>query len=74
MIDPRYGTNDDYVRLSAAMHKHETRHGLCTRHWGINHWMIKICQQATGSTSLIIIHPNPITREQHNDIHAAKNR
>jgi glycosidase len=42
-IDPRYGTNDDYVRLSAAMHKKDMKLVMdyVTNHWGINHWMIK---------------------------------
>ena len=42
-IDPRYGTNEDYVRLSAEMHKKNMKLVMdyVTNHWGIEHWMIK---------------------------------
>ena len=42
-IDPRYGTNEDYVRLSAEMHKRKMKLVLdyVTNHWGLQHWMIK---------------------------------
>ena len=42
-IDPRYGTNEDYVRLSAALHQKNMKLVMdyVTNHWGINHWMIK---------------------------------
>ena len=42
-VDPRYGTNKDYVRLSAEMHKRGLKliMDYVTNHWGIEHWMIK---------------------------------
>jgi glycosidase len=42
-IDPRYGTNDDYVRLAAEMHKRDMKLVMdyVTNHWGIEHWMMK---------------------------------
>ena len=42
-IDPRYGTNEDYVRLSAELHKRGMKNIMdyVTNHWGIEHWMIK---------------------------------
>ena len=42
-IDPRYGTNEDYVRLSSEMHKRGLKliMDYVTNHWGIEHWMIK---------------------------------
>lgn len=42
-IDPRYGTNEDYVRLSAEIHKRKMKLVLdyVTNHWGLQHWMIK---------------------------------
>lgn len=42
-IDPRYGTNDDYARLSAEMHKRNMKLVMdyVTNHWGITHWMMK---------------------------------
>lgn len=41
-IDPRYGTNEDYVRLSAELHKRGMKNIMdyVTNHWGIEHWMI----------------------------------
>ena len=42
-IDPRYGTNDDYVKLSSELHKRDMKLILdyVTNHWGAEHWMIK---------------------------------
>ncbi|SHF92834.1 Glycosidase [Flavobacterium micromati] len=42
-IDPRYGTNDDYVRLASEMHKRDMKliMDYVANHWGIEHWMIK---------------------------------
>ena len=41
-IDPRYGTNEDYVRLSAEMHKRDMKliMDYVTNHWG-DHWTFK---------------------------------
>ena len=42
-IDPRYGTNEDYVKLSSELHKRDMKLILdyVTNHWGAEHWMIK---------------------------------
>ena len=41
-IDPRYGTNDDYLRLSTELHKRKMKLILdyVTNHWG-DHWTFK---------------------------------
>lgn len=41
-IDPRYGTNDDYLKLSSELHKRDMKLILdyVTNHWG-DHWMVK---------------------------------
>ncbi|MGV3460654.1 MAG: glycoside hydrolase family 13 protein [Flavobacterium sp.] len=42
-IDPRYGTNEDYLRLSSEMKKRGMKLILdyVTNHWGSEHWMYK---------------------------------
>lgn len=42
-IDPRYGTNENYVKLSSEIHKRKMKLVLdyVTNHWGLEHWMIK---------------------------------
>ena len=42
-IDPRYGTNEDYVRLSNELHERGMKNIMdyVTNHWGWRHWMIK---------------------------------
>ena len=42
-IDARYGTNEDYVRLSNEMHKKDLKLVMdyVTNHWGAEHWMFK---------------------------------
>ncbi len=42
-IDPRYGTNEDYLKLSSELHKRNMKLILdyVTNHWGSEHWMIK---------------------------------
>lgn len=42
-IDPRYGTNEDYVRLSAELKKRDMKLVMdyVTNHWGAEHWMYK---------------------------------
>ncbi len=41
-IDPRYGTNEDYLKLSSELHKRDMKLILdyVTNHWG-DHWMVK---------------------------------
>ena len=40
-IDPRYGTNEDYLKLSAELHKRGMKNIMdyVTNHWGWKHWM-----------------------------------
>lgn len=42
-IDPRYGTNEDYARLSAELKKRDMKliMDYVTNHWGAEHWMYK---------------------------------
>jgi neopullulanase len=42
-IDPRYGSNEDYVRLSSQLHQQDMKliMDYVTNHWGAEHWMIK---------------------------------
>ncbi|WGK64103.1 glycoside hydrolase family 13 protein [Croceiramulus getboli] len=42
-IDPRYGSNADYVRLAREMHQRDMKliMDYVTNHWGAEHWMIK---------------------------------
>ncbi|HLF51636.1 glycoside hydrolase family 13 protein [Flavobacterium sp.] len=42
-IDPRYGTNEDYVRLSSELHQRDMKliMDYVTNHWGAEHWMMK---------------------------------
>jgi glycosidase len=42
-VDPRYGTNKDYVRLASEMHKKDMKliMDYVVNHWGIEHWMMK---------------------------------
>jgi len=40
-IDPRYGTNEDYLRLSQELHKNGMKNIMdyVTNHWGWKHWI-----------------------------------
>lgn len=42
-IDPRFGMNDEYVQLSAELHKRDMKliMDYVTNHWGAEHWMMK---------------------------------
>ncbi|MBK0370588.1 glycoside hydrolase family 13 protein [Flavobacterium agrisoli] len=42
-IDPRYGSNADYLRLAQEMHQRNLKliMDYVTNHWGITHWMIQ---------------------------------
>ena len=42
-IDPRYGTNEDYLRLSQELHNRGMKNIMdyVTNHWGWQHWMYK---------------------------------
>ncbi len=41
-IDSRFGTNEDYVRLSSELHKRGMKNIMdyVTNHWGYKHWMM----------------------------------
>lgn len=41
-IDPRFGTNEDYLNLSAELHKRGMKNIMdyVTNHWGYKHWMM----------------------------------
>ena len=42
-IDPRFGTNEDYVRLAEEIHKRDMKLVMdyVTNHWGLTHWMLQ---------------------------------
>ncbi len=42
-IDPRYGTNEEYLKLSAELKKRNMKliKDYVTNHWGAEHWMYK---------------------------------
>lgn len=42
-IDPRYGTNQDFAKLSAELHKRNMKHimDFVPNHWGLSHWLIQ---------------------------------
>jgi glycosidase len=42
-IDPRYGTNEEYLQMSAELHQRGMKNIMdyVTNHWGWNHWMLK---------------------------------
>ena len=42
-IDPRYGSNDDYLKLSTELHDRGMKNIMdyVTNHWGWQHWMVK---------------------------------
>jgi glycosidase len=42
-IDPRYGTNEEYVKLAATLHQNGMKliKDYVTNHWGAEHWMFK---------------------------------
>ncbi|WP_345090704.1 glycoside hydrolase family 13 protein [Flavobacterium chungnamense] len=42
-IDPRFGTNEDYVKLSNELHNRDMKliMDYVTNHWSYNHWMMK---------------------------------
>lgn len=42
-IDPRYGTNEEYLKLSSEMKKRGMKliKDYVTNHWGAEHWMFK---------------------------------
>lgn len=42
-IDPRFGTNEDYIRLVEKAHQLGLKiiMDYVTNHWGIEHWMVK---------------------------------
>ncbi len=41
-IDPRFGTNEEYLKLSSELHKRNMKLILdyVTNHWGYKHWMM----------------------------------
>ena len=42
-IDPRYGTNEDYLEMSRQLHQRGMKNIMdyVTNHWGAEHWMFK---------------------------------
>jgi glycosidase len=73
-IDPRYGTNEDYVRLAAEMHKKDMKLVMdyVTNHWGITHWMNKDMPTKTWFNQFETFTQTHHRREVITDIHASK--
>lgn len=73
-IDPRYGTNEDYVRLSNEMHKRDMKliMDYVTNHWGITHWMIKDLPTKSWINQFENYTQTHHRREVITDIHASK--
>ncbi len=42
-IDPRYGSNEDFSKLSAELHQRDMKHimDFVPNHWGLSHWLIQ---------------------------------
>lgn len=42
-IDPRYGSNEDFAKLSAELHQRDMKHimDFVPNHWGLSHWLIQ---------------------------------
>jgi glycosidase len=42
-IDPRYGSNEDFTKLSAELHQRDMKHimDFVPNHWGLSHWLIQ---------------------------------
>lgn len=73
-IDPRYGTNENYVRLSEEMHKKDMKLVMdyVTNHWGITHWMMKDMPTKTWFNQFENFTQTHHRREVITDIHASK--
>ncbi|UFH35995.1 glycoside hydrolase family 13 protein [Flavobacterium acetivorans] len=73
-IDARYGTNEDYVRLSNEMHKRDMKLVMdyVTNHWGITHWMMKDLPTKTWTNQFENYTQTHHRREVITDIHASK--
>ncbi len=73
-IDARYGTNEDYVRLSNEMHKRDMKLVMdyVTNHWGITHWMIKDLPTKSWVNQFENYTQTHHRREVITDIHASK--
>ncbi|KLT69072.1 glycoside hydrolase family 13 protein [Flavobacterium sp. ABG] len=73
-IDPRYGTNEDYVRLAAEMHKKNMKLVMdyVTNHWGITHWMMQDLPTKSWFNRIDNYAQTHHRREVITDIHASK--
>ena len=73
-IDPRFGTNDDYKRLSTELHKKGMKNIMdyVTNHWGWQHWMYKDLPAKDWVHQFPEYTQTNHRRESLNDIHASK--
>ena len=73
-IDPRFGTNDDYKKLSAELHKKGMKNIMdyVTNHWGWQHWMYKDLPAKDWFHQFPEYTQTNHRRESLNDIHASK--
>lgn len=72
--DPRYGTNEDYLRLSSETHKKGMKLVMdyVTNHWGSEHWMMKDLPSKTWFHQFEKYTQTNHKRETLSDIHASK--
>lgn len=73
-IDPRFGTNEDYLRLSAELHKRGMKNIMdyVTNHWGWKHWMINDLPTHDWLNQFPEFTQTNHRRESLNDIYASK--
>ncbi|WP_293872426.1 glycoside hydrolase family 13 protein [Flavobacterium sp.] len=73
-IDPRFGTNDDYKKLSAELHKKGMKNIMdyVTNHWGWQHWMYKDLPTKDWVHQFQEYTQTNHRRESLNDTHASK--
>ena len=73
-IDPRFGTNEEYVRLSAELHKRKMKliMDYVTNHWGAEHWMMKDLPSKNWMHQFQNFTATNHKRETLSDIHASK--
>ena len=73
-IDPRFGTNEEYVQLSTELHKRKMKliMDYVTNHWGAEHWMMKDLPTKNWMHQFKNFTATNHKRETLSDIHASK--
>lgn len=73
-IDARFGTNEDYVRLSAELHNRGMKNIMdyVTNHWGYKHWMLNDLPTQDWIHQFTEYTQTNHRRESLNDLYASK--